>query len=41
MPMIRLAEGPSLHCAVDDYLWPWEKPTPVLMLHGFARNATF
>lgn len=41
MPMIRLAEGLSLHCAVDDYLWPWEQPTPVLMLHGFARNATF
>jgi len=41
MPMIRLDEGLSLHCAVDDYLWPWEQPTPVLMLHGFARNATF
>jgi 3-oxoadipate enol-lactonase len=41
MPTIRLAEGFSLHCAVDDYLWPWETPTPVLMMHGFARNATF
>jgi 3-oxoadipate enol-lactonase len=41
MPTIRLAEGLSLHCAVDDYLWPWETPTPVLMMHGFARNATF
>ena len=41
MPMIRLDEGLSLHCAVDDYLWPWEAPTPVLMLHGFARNAAF
>ena len=41
MPMIRLAQGLSLHCAVDDYLWPWEAPTPVLMMHGFARNATF
>src|SRR6516165_4696140 len=41
MPMIRLDDGLSLHCAVDDYLWPWESPTPVLMLHGFARNATF
>jgi 3-oxoadipate enol-lactonase len=30
-----------LHCAVDDYLWPWQRSTPVLMLHGFARNATF
>jgi pimeloyl-ACP methyl ester carboxylesterase len=41
MPQIRLDERLSLHCAVDDYLWPWEVPTPVLMMHGFARNATF
>jgi len=40
MTNIHLAEG-SLHCAVDDYLWPWEQPTPVLLMHGFARNATF
>lgn len=41
MPSVRLAEGLSLHCAVDDYLWRWERPTPVLMMHGFARNASF
>src|SRR6202045_4351267 len=41
MPSISLDEGPSLHCAVDDYLWPWEAPPPVLMIRGFARNATF
>src|SRR5690348_15892655 len=41
MPTIRLSEGLALYCAVDDYLWPWEAPTPVLMMHGFARNATF
>jgi 3-oxoadipate enol-lactonase len=41
MPTVRLQEGLSLHCAVDDFLWPWERPTPVLMMHGFARNATF
>jgi 3-oxoadipate enol-lactonase len=41
MPMIRLDEGFLLHCAVDDYLWPWQESTPVLMLHGFARNANF
>jgi pimeloyl-ACP methyl ester carboxylesterase len=41
MPAVRLDKRLSLHCAVDDYLWPWETPTPVLMMHGFARNATF
>jgi pimeloyl-ACP methyl ester carboxylesterase len=41
MSKIHLAEGLSLHCAVDDYLWQWEAPTPVLMMHGFARNASF
>jgi len=41
MPAIPLAEGFSLNCTVDDYLWPWEPSTPVLMMHGFARNATF
>ena len=41
MPMIRLDEGLSLHCARDDYLWAWDTSTPVLMLHGFARNAAF
>jgi 3-oxoadipate enol-lactonase len=41
MPKIPLAGGVSLHCAVDDYLWPWAAPTPVLMMHGFARNASF
>jgi pimeloyl-ACP methyl ester carboxylesterase len=41
MPQIRLDDGLSLHCAVDDYLWPWERSTPVLMMHGFARNAAF
>jgi len=41
MPTIRLAGGLSLQCAVDDYLSPWEATTPVLMMHGFARNATF
>src|SRR5215831_11481632 len=41
MPMIRLDDGVSVHCAVDDYLWPWDAPTPVLMMHGFARNANF
>jgi pimeloyl-ACP methyl ester carboxylesterase len=41
MPRIALPDGVSVHCVVDDYLWPWERPTPVLMMHGFARNATF
>jgi 3-oxoadipate enol-lactonase len=41
MPRVALAEGVSVHCTVDDFLWPWEKETPVLMMHGFARNALF
>jgi hypothetical protein len=41
MPRIPLAEGVSIHCVVDDFLWPWDTPTPVLMMHGFARNALF
>lgn len=41
MPRIALPNGVSIHCAVDDYLWPWDESTPVLMMHGFARNASF
>jgi 3-oxoadipate enol-lactonase len=41
MPQISLAEGVVIHCVVDDFLWPWDTTTPVLMMHGFARNASF
>jgi len=41
MPHITLPEGASVHCMVDDFLWPWDGPAPVLMMHGFARNALF
>src|SRR6185437_8493571 len=41
MPKIAVAEGLVLDCVVDDYLWPWQRPVPVLMMHGFARNARF
>lgn len=41
MPRVPLPEGPAIHCTVDDYLWPWDAGTPVLILHGFARNALF
>jgi pimeloyl-ACP methyl ester carboxylesterase len=41
MPRVALPEGVSIHCAIDDYLWPWDDRTPVLMMHGFARNASF
>src|SRR5438105_11373971 len=41
MSRIALPEGASVHCIVDDFLWPWDQSTPVLMMHGFARNATF
>jgi pimeloyl-ACP methyl ester carboxylesterase len=41
MTRIALPEGISVHCIVDDFLWPWDGSTPVLIMHGFARNATF
>jgi pimeloyl-ACP methyl ester carboxylesterase len=41
MARIELPEGVSVHCAVDDFLWPWDEATSVLMMHGFARNASF
>src|SRR5260370_11768360 len=41
MPSIATDEGPCLQCSVDDYLWRWETPILVLMMHGFARNANF
>ena len=41
MPTVPLDDRLCLHCAVDDFLWPWEVPVPMVMLHGFARNANF
>lgn len=40
MPRIDL-QGAGIHSMVDDFLWPWDRATPVLMMHGFARNARF
>jgi len=31
----------SVHCTIDDFPWPWDEQTPVLMMHGFARDALF
>ncbi len=41
MARIPVSDGLTLQCDVDDYLWPWDTATPVVMLHGFARNASF
>ena len=41
MPRIALPEGVSVNCSVDDLIWPWDSAEPVLMMHGFARNAAF
>jgi 3-oxoadipate enol-lactonase len=41
MPRVALPQGASVHCIVDDFLWPWDSATTVLMMHGFARNALF
>jgi hypothetical protein len=34
MPRVALPEGVSVNCSVDDFLWPWNDSTPVLMMHG-------
>ena len=41
VPAIEVGPGISLHCYVDDFLWPWSKAIPVFMCHGFSRNASF
>ena len=41
MATVRVDAERALHCAVDDLLWPWDVATPVVMLHGYARNARF
>src|SRR6202035_4061926 len=41
MPKIDVEGGMAVNCEIDDYLWPWMQPTPVVMLHGFGRNASF
>ena len=41
MPHIALQHGARVHCTIDDFLWPWDRSIPVLMMHGFARNALF
>jgi 3-oxoadipate enol-lactonase len=28
-----------LNCEVTDFVWPWVDSTPVVMVHGFSRNA--
>lgn len=35
------SNGLTLRCLVDDFLWPWDSPTPVVMMHGYARSAAF
>ena len=41
MARVTVEPGVTLQCDVDDYLWPWDTATPVLMQHGFARSAEF
>jgi pimeloyl-ACP methyl ester carboxylesterase len=38
---ITLSDGAGLNCKVSDFLRPWDDSTPVVMVHGFARNARF
>jgi pimeloyl-ACP methyl ester carboxylesterase len=39
--IVTTHDGGSVNCLVDDHLWPWVERTPVLLHHGFARNAQF
>jgi pimeloyl-ACP methyl ester carboxylesterase len=41
MARITVEPGFEVNCEIDDFLWPWVHPTPVLMQHGFSRNASF
>jgi 3-oxoadipate enol-lactonase len=41
MAMIKSHDGYNLHCYADDFLFPWEQPTPVVLTHGFARHGLF
>jgi 3-oxoadipate enol-lactonase len=41
MARISIEPSFSLQCDIDDFLWPWQSATPVVMLHGFSRNARF
>ena len=41
MARVEIADGTSLYCDIDDFLWPWTNATPVLMVHGFARTSAF
>jgi 3-oxoadipate enol-lactonase len=41
MPFVKVSPDVSLHIYEDDFLYPWEQPTPVILEHGFARNGIF
>lgn len=40
MARVTVEPGLGVNCEVTDYLWPWTKAVPVLMMHGFSRNAS-
>lgn len=41
MPFVEVSPTVKLHVYEDDYLYPWEQPTPVILEHGFSRNGIF
>jgi 3-oxoadipate enol-lactonase len=41
MPLIDAGDGMQLYCAVDDFLWPWDRTMPVVLEHGFTRHGVF
>src|SRR5487761_532519 len=41
VPLVEVEPDVHLNCRVDDFLWPWDEQIPVVLQHGFARNAAF
>ena len=39
MTFVPVADNLRVHVTEDDYLLPWERSVPVVMVHGFSRNA--
>ena len=41
MPLLKRANGPSLHYVIDDYTDPWRKKPWIVLQHGYSRSGVF